>query len=74
MCGYPSDMRTYYLITNCSGMKYWSYLGTKYNTTGFHAVAVARHGDIYINQHGGWMPKSAAVTIHKKVTQKDFPS
>ena len=66
-------MRTYYLITNASGMKYWSYLGTKHNTAGFHASAVEKYGDIYINQQGGWMPKSAAKTIHKTVTQKNFP-
>lgn len=54
-------------------MTYWSYLGNKWNTVGMHADAVAKHGDIYININGGWMPKNAAVTIHKTVTQKTFP-
>lgn len=66
-------MREYFLITNVSGMKYWSYLGTKHNTSGQYAAMVKKYGDIYINDKGGWMPKNCAVTIHETRTQKDFP-
>ena len=37
------------------------------------AEAVAKYGDIYINRNGGWMPKSAAITIHATVEQDEFP-
>ncbi len=66
-------METYYLITNVSGMKYWSYLGTKHNTSGQHAQMVKKHGDIYINARGGWMPKDCAETIHETCKSKTFP-
>ena len=66
-------MRKFFLITNCSGLKYWSYLGHRFNTDGMLAEAVAKYGDIYINRNGGWMPKSAAITIHATVEQDEFP-
>ena len=67
-------MKTYYLITNVSGNKYWSYLGTRYNTNGIHASMVKKYGNIYINQSGGWFDETAVKTVHKIVRQKNFPT
>lgn len=66
-------MRTFYLITNCSGMTYWSYLGTRANTCGSHRKMVDKYGPIYINRHGGWFPRDCAETIVKIVKQSDWP-
>jgi hypothetical protein len=52
-------------------MTYWSYLDD--SIYGNHGTTVAKWGPIYVNQCGGWMPKSAAKVIHKTVTQKNFP-
>lgn len=69
-------MRTFYLITNVSDMKYWSYLATA-ETVGsgsYYAEAIKRHGNIYINRRGGWMPANCAKVIHKTVTQAEWPN
>lgn len=55
-------------------MKYWSYIGTKYNTAGWLAEAVAKYGDIYINRNGGWMTKEEVRNIHETRFQEDFPN
>ena len=63
----------YFLITNLSGVKYWSLLGTKSNTIGFNREALAKHGEIYTNANGGWFPKSAIKTIHAVAFGDSFP-
>jgi hypothetical protein len=66
--------RKYYLITNVSDCKYWSYLGTEFNTIGNHLEMVKKYGPIYINEYGGWMPTSCVKTIHQVVEQEGFPT
>jgi hypothetical protein len=69
-------MRKFYLITNSSGCKYWSYKVGRDQAPYLpmtQAMAVEKHGDIYVNQCGGWMTSECAVTIHKVVESKDFP-
>lgn len=69
-------MRKFYLITNSSGCTYWSYkVGREHASflSPMLASAVMKYGDIYVNQNGGWMPASCAVTIHKTVEQLNFP-
>lgn len=66
-------MTKYFLITNIMGQKYWSYLGTKHNTTGTHARMVEKYGDIYINDKGGWFHAACVQTIHRTVEQFAFP-
>ena len=66
-------MRTYFLITNINGMKYWSYLGTLHNTYGNHLEMVKKYGNIYINQENGWFTKSCIKEVHAVVTQENFP-
>lgn len=66
-------METYYLITNVANQTYWSYLGTKDNTTGIHARMVKKYGNIYINRSGGWFNDVAVKKILKTVDAKSFP-
>ena len=66
-------MKTFCLITNISGYKYWSY---RYNSTkgnGLYAAMVRKYGTIYINNAGGWFAHDSVVTIHKIVKQTEFP-
>ena len=67
-------LRTYFLITNSSGMKYWSYLGTPDNTCGTHARMVEKHGNIYININDGWFTQSCVKEVHAVAIQPDFPT
>lgn len=70
-------MRNFYLITNSSGCKYWSYKVGREAASWLSpmlAAAVMKYGDIYVNRNGGWMPATCAVTIHKTVEQLNFPA
>lgn len=66
-------METYYLITNTSGMKYWSRYVNKYNATEQQARLVARHGCIYENDKGGYFTPNCVREVHKIVIAKNFP-
>lgn len=66
-------LRTFKLITNVSGLTYWSYVGNLHNTSGNHLHMVEKYGEIYINDKGGWFPKDCIRTIHKTVIQATFP-
>lgn len=69
-------IKTFCLITNISNCKYWSWKADRsmlpYLTL-FQQDAIAKHGEIYINRYGGWMPKSCVKVIHKTVEQENFP-
>ena len=66
-------LKTFHLITNISGMKYWSYVGNRYNTLGTLRRMVDKYGVIYINQDGGFFTPDCIRKIHATVTQKEFP-
>ena len=66
-------LKTFYLITNISGMKYWSYLGTPENNWGGNETMAAKYGEIYINDCGGWFNRESIRECHAIVTQLDFP-
>ena len=66
--------RIYFLITNTSGMKYWSYLGTKSNTVGNLRMMVQKHGNIYVTEQGGFMTQNCVKQVHEVLIQPDFPT
>ena len=69
-------MRKFYLITNISGLTYWSYKATKEAVSWLSpmfAKAVLKYGTIYINRNGGWMPIDCVSKILRTVEQMDFP-
>ena len=65
-------MKTFYLITNVSKCKYWSYRLTR-STDPIYKQMIAKYGPIYVNDKGGWFPEDAVVTVHRKVKQQNFP-
>ncbi len=65
-------MKTFCLITNISGCKYWSYLLTS-STDPIYSRMIRKYGAIYVNDKGGWFDAKSVKTIHKIVTQKNFP-
>ena len=65
-------MKTFLLITNVSGFKYWSYLLTS-STDPIYKRMIRKYGAIYVNDKGGWFDTKAIVTIHKSVKAKHFP-
>ena len=70
-------MKTFYLITNSSGCTYWSYKVGREHAAYLppaQASAVMKHGTIYVNRNGGWMPEACVITIHRGVKQMDFPA
>lgn len=67
-------MRKYFLITNTSGMKYWSYLGTLHNTVGNLNEMVKKHGNIYINDCGGFFTQNCVKEVHEVRTQNNWPT
>lgn len=67
-------LKTFFLITNCSGMKYWSYFGNQTNTTGNLRTMVDKYGAIYINDKGGFFTPDCVREIHETVTQETFPT
>jgi hypothetical protein len=34
---------------------------------------VAKHGNIYINQHGGWFDQASVKEVHRVLIQDHFP-
>ena len=68
--------KTFCRITNVSDCTYWSFKADRtmmpYLTL-FQCEAIAKHGEIYINRHGGWMPASCVKTIHQTIVQSEFP-
>lgn len=66
-------MKTFFLITNASGMKYWSYFGTM-ATAPEYATHIAKHGNIYINDCGGWFDQKSVKEVHAVLIQKDWPT
>lgn len=69
-------IRTYYLITNVSGCKYWSYKVTHHDASYLsprYVNAITKYGPIYINRVGGWMPMSPKDIIHKMIVSDKFP-
>jgi hypothetical protein len=67
-------LRTYFLITNTSGLKYWSYLGTPDNTVGILASMVEKHGNIYVNDKDGWFTQNCVKEVHAVLIQENFPT
>lgn len=65
-------MKTFYLITNTSNCKYWSYLLTA-SEHFIYKKMIAKYGPIYVNDKGGWFPQDCVVKVHKVVTQRNFP-
>lgn len=68
--------KTFMLITNTSGAKYWSYKADSSMMaflSPFKQNAIAKYGEIYVNRNGGWFPKCAIKTVHEVVVQVDFP-
>jgi len=65
-------MKTFCLITNISGFKYWSYRLTRSNDPIYKAM-IAKYGTIYVNDKGGWFDSKSVKTIHKTVRQANFP-
>ncbi len=63
--------RKYYLITNVSNMKYWSYRDDDIH--GNHGSTVAKWGTIYVNQQGGWFHEAAVKQVHEMREQVNFP-
>jgi hypothetical protein len=57
-------------------MKYWSYRvdANSTNVSPFYLAVVAKHGSIYVNRMGGWMPVECADIVHKSVVSDKFPS
>lgn len=66
-------LKTFLLITNTSGMKYWAYIGNRYNTTGNLRRMVDKYGVIYVNDKGGFFTPNCIREIHATVTQETFP-
>lgn len=70
-------MKKFYLITNVSGLTYWSYKVTREAASWLapmFAKAVLKYGAIYINRNGGWMSPDCVSKILKTVEQMDFPA
>lgn len=65
-------IKTFCLITNTSGYKYWSYRLTR-STDPIYSRMIEKYGTIYVNNKGGWFDESAIKTIHKTVRQATFP-
>lgn len=65
-------MKTFCLITNISGFKYWSYLLTA-SADPIYKRMIKKYGPIYVNDKGGWFDAKSVKTIHKTVIQKNFP-
>ena len=74
MCYCVGMNRIYFLITNVSGMRYWSYLGTKHNTVGNLRLMVEKHGNIYVNDKGGFFTQSCVKEVHTVLIQDHFPT
>jgi hypothetical protein len=69
--------KTFHLITNVSGMTYWSYELTVNNLYDadleMHKEAVSKYGKIYVNRNLGYFHKGGVKEIHKTVKAFDFP-
>ena len=62
-------MKTFCLITNISGYKYWSY---RYNSTkgnGLYAAMVRKYGTIYINNAGAHWADAATQATAERPTE-----
>lgn len=69
-------MKTFCLITNVSGCKYWSQRIDNI----FDAELVGmvyqfeKYGTIYVNDCGGWFHEDAVKTLHETVEADRFPN
>lgn len=55
-------------------MKYWSYLGDRHNTTGHLREMVEKHGNIYVNNKGGFFTQDCVKEVHAVLIQDEWPT
>lgn len=59
-------------------MKYWSYLVTEEIAESLrdpiYSRMVAKYGNIYVNDKGGWFHQAAVKEVHEVRVQTQFPA